>query len=66
MKKRKPKTRKSLSSRFKITKTGKVMRRISSQNHLRQNKSKRVKQGKHAWIEVPKPLAAKIKKLIRG
>jgi ribosomal protein L35 len=62
----KPKTRKSLASRFKITKTGKVMRRVSGQNHLRQTKSKRVKQGKHAWVEMPKPLADKIKKLIKG
>ncbi len=61
----KTKTRKSLSSRFKITSSGKVMRRITGQNHLRQTKSKRVKQGKHAWVEVPAPLAKKIKKLIK-
>jgi len=59
-----PKTRKSLSKRFKITNTGKVMRRVSGQNHLRQTKSKRVKQGKNSWVQVPAPLAKKIKKLI--
>jgi large subunit ribosomal protein L35 len=62
----KAKTRKSLSSRFKITSTGKVMRRVTGQNHLRQNKTKRVKQSKNSWLEVPQPLAKKIKKLMKG
>lgn len=66
MKNRKAKTRKSLANRFKITSTGKVMRRTSGQNHLRQAKSKRVKHKKNSWIEVPTPLAKKIKKLIKG
>lgn len=35
----KQKTRKSASKRFKITKTGKVLRRISFGRHLRSNKS---------------------------
>ncbi len=64
--KRKSKTRKSLANRFKITSTGKVMRRVSGQNHLRQAKSKRVKRARNKWIEVPTPLAKKIKKLIKG
>lgn len=62
----KTKTRKSLASRFKVTSTGKVMRRTTGQDHLRQNKAKRVKQAKHSWVEVPPPLAKKIKKLMRG
>ncbi len=61
----KTKTRKSLACRFKVTSTGKVMRRTTGQNHLRQAKSKRVKQSRHAWVEVPAPLAKKIKKLIK-
>lgn len=63
---KKAKTRKSLASRFKITPSGKVMRRVTGQNHLRQTKSKRVKQGRHQWVEVPAPLAKKVKKLIKG
>jgi large subunit ribosomal protein L35 len=64
--KNKAKTRKSLSKRFKITSSGKVMRRTTGQNHLRGTKSKRTKQAKHSWIEVPAPLAKKIKKLIKS
>lgn len=62
----KAKTRKSLTNRFKVTSTGKVMRRVTGQNHLRQNKTKRVKQAKNSWIEVPQPLAKKIKKMMKG
>lgn len=37
----KQKTRKSISKRFRLTKTGKVLRRGSAVRHLRANKSKR-------------------------
>jgi large subunit ribosomal protein L35 len=58
------KTRKSLKKRFKITKTGKVLRRPTGQNHFRGKKSgKRIRQTRK-WKIMPKPLAKKIKKLI--
>ncbi len=58
------KTRKSLKKRFKITKTGKVLRRPAGQNHSRGKKSgKRIRKIRK-WKEMPKPLAKKIKKLI--
>jgi large subunit ribosomal protein L35 len=58
------KTRKSILKRFKITKTGKVLRRATGLNHYRAKKSgKRVRAGRK-WIEVPKSEAKKIKKLI--
>ena len=37
----KQKTRKSISKRFKLTKTGKVMRRTIGMRHLKANKSKK-------------------------
>ena len=58
------KTRKSIKKRFKITKTGKVLRRPAGQNHFRGKKSgKRIRKTRK-WKSVPKPLAKKIKKLI--
>ena len=58
------KTRKSVSKRFKITKTGKVLRRATGQNHFRSKKSGNSIRQKRQWVQVSKPLAKKIKKLI--
>ncbi len=58
------KTRKSISKRFKITKTGKVFRRLTGLDHYRAKKpGKRIRRGRK-WIPVSKPEAKKIKKLI--
>jgi len=58
------KTRKSLKKRFKITRTGKVLRRVIGQDHFRAKKSgKKIRQSRK-WVEVSKPLAKKIKKLL--
>ena len=57
------KTRKSISKRFKFTKSGKVLRRATGLDHLRRRKSKRTKQRQKKWVEVPKALARKIKSL---
>ncbi|MBI3290191.1 50S ribosomal protein L35 [Candidatus Microgenomates bacterium] len=48
MKKRrtKLKTRKSASRRFKVTATGKILRRTSFRSHLASNKSKRARRNK--------------------
>lgn len=64
MKKTKIKTRKSLAKRFKITKNGKIMRRITGQDHLRSKKSSAAIRRKRKWIEVSKPETKKIKKLM--
>ena len=58
------KTRKSFTKRFKITKTGKVLRRASGQDHLRAKKSGKKKRSLKKWVTVAKPLAKKIKKVI--
>jgi large subunit ribosomal protein L35 len=59
------KTRKSVSKRFKITKTGKVLRRRVGQNHYRAKKSGKKKRQKRKWVPVSKPEAKKIKKLLK-
>ncbi|PIR89722.1 50S ribosomal protein L35 [bacterium (Candidatus Gribaldobacteria) CG07_land_8_20_14_0_80_33_18] len=56
--------RKSVLKRFKITKRGKVLRRLTGQDHYRAKKSGKKIRQLRKWVEVPKFLAKKIKKLI--
>lgn len=59
------KTRKSIKKRFKITKTGKVLRRAIGQDHFRAKKSGKKIRKIRKWVKAPKPLAKKIKKLLK-
>ena len=59
------KTRKSIKKRFKITKTGKVLRRAIGQDHFRAKKSGKQIRRTRKWVKVSNPLAKKIKKLIK-
>lgn len=60
----KMKTKKSLIKRFRITKSGKVLRRPTGQDHNRAKKSgKKVRQGRK-MIQLSKPEAKKIKRLL--
>lgn len=64
MKKYKKKVKKSVSRRFKVTKTGKVMFSHQYKSHLKKNKSKsRLRRGKEPG-ELSKPFAKKIKKML--
>jgi len=58
------KTRKSISKRFKITKTGKVLRRPTGQDHFRAKKSGKKIRESRKWVRVSKPLAKKVKQLL--
>lgn len=58
------KTRKSLTKRFKITKTGKVLRRAVGQDHLLAKKSSKKKSQLKKLVEVSAQDAKKIKKLL--
>ena len=63
-KKIKQKTRKGVAKRFKITGTGKVLRRSQNMRHLRSNKSKKAKRAYRRSIEVVGKQAKKIKKML--
>jgi large subunit ribosomal protein L35 len=56
------KTRKSLVKRFKITKTGKVLRRVGGQNHYRAKKSGKKIRQKRGWVVLHPSIAKKVKK----
>lgn len=59
------KTRKSILKRFKITKTGKVLRRLTGLDHYRAKKpGKRIRKGRK-WILVSKSEAKMIKGALR-
>ncbi|HEB13432.1 MAG TPA: 50S ribosomal protein L35 [candidate division CPR3 bacterium] len=60
------KTRKSIQKRFKITKTGKVLRRATGQDHFRTKKSSKAKRQKRKWIVMPKVEAKKIVKALHS
>lgn len=58
------KVKKSISRRFKVTKTGKVMRGKQNTSHLKTNKSKtQIRRGKEP-AQVEGLFARKIKKLL--
>ena len=60
----KQKTRKSLTRRFKITKTGKVMRRQGFKRHLNVKKSSSKKRRLKRVVAVKGAHAKKIKKVL--
>ncbi|MDP6704642.1 MAG: 50S ribosomal protein L35, partial [archaeon] len=60
------KTRKSISKRFKITKSGKILRRPSGQDHgLKANKPKK-RRALRKFIPLSKPEAKVIKRALKG
>jgi large subunit ribosomal protein L35 len=60
----KAKTRKSLTKRFKVTKSGKVLRRAVGQDHLLSKKSSKKKRELKKMVIMSEPEAKKIKKLL--
>lgn len=64
MKKVKVKTRKIVAKRFKITSTGKVLRRMPQMRHLRRRKSaKQIRRYRH-YQEVTGIFAKKIRRML--
>ncbi len=62
MKKAKPKTRKSISKRFKITKNGKVLRRSTGQMHYRAKLTGQKRRKMSRLVEMSGEESKKIKK----
>ncbi len=61
---KKNKTRKIVQKRFKITATGKVMRRRQNSRHLSTNKSKKAIRSYRVPVEVTGKFAKKIKQML--
>jgi ribosomal protein L35 len=58
------KTKKAIIKRFKITKNGKILRRVSGQNHYRSKKTGEKKRKGRKWISLSKGEAHRLKKYI--
>ncbi|MBI2049954.1 MAG: 50S ribosomal protein L35 [Candidatus Staskawiczbacteria bacterium] len=58
------KTKKALTKRFKITKTGKILRRLSSLNHYQAKKSGQRKRKGRKWVVVSKSERKRIRKFL--
>ena len=58
------KTKKSLTKRFKITKTVKILRRLSGQDHYRAKKTGQAKRKGRKWVPLAKSEFKRIKKFI--
>ncbi|MDP2641028.1 MAG: 50S ribosomal protein L35 [Candidatus Yanofskybacteria bacterium] len=60
------KTRKALTKRFKITKTGKVLRRAVGQDHYLAKQTAKKRRRIRKWIEVSVPESKQIKRMMPG
>jgi len=58
------KTKKSLTKRFKITKTGKILRRLSGQDHYRAKKSGKARRKSRKWVVLSKSEVKRIRKFL--
>jgi len=59
------KTKKALTKRFKITKSGKLLRRLSGQNHYRSKKTGEAKRKGRKWIQISKSETKRIKRFLQ-
>jgi len=59
------KTRKSVSKRFKVTRSGKILRRATGQDHALAKKSSKRRLGRRRWVEVSPHEKKVIKKLLK-
>jgi len=60
----KQKTRKAISKRFKLTKTGKILRRTIGMRHLKASKSKKISRRQKQVNYVVGKVAKKLKKFL--
>jgi ribosomal protein L35 len=60
----KPKTRKSITKRFKVTKNGKVLRRAVGQDHLLAKQTGHKRRRLKKLVQMSEPEAKKILKLL--
>jgi len=58
------KTKKALIKRFKVTKNGKILRRLSGQNHYRSKKTGERKRKGRKWVALSKTEAKRLKKYL--
>ena len=60
------KTKKALIKRFKITGTGKILRRLSGQNHYRAKKTGQMRRNGRKWIQLSKSETKRVKRYLQS
>ena len=60
------KTKKALIKRFKITGTGKILRRLAGQNHYRAKKTGEQRRKGRKWIELSKSETKRVKRYLQS
>lgn len=63
-KKQKVKTKKAATKRFKVTASGKILRRLANQSHFNAKDTGKKRRNKRKLVEVSKPDAKRLKKLM--
>jgi ribosomal protein L35 len=58
------KNKKALLKRFKITKNGKILRRLSGQNHYRSKKTGERKRKGRKWVPLAKSEMKRVKRFL--
>ncbi len=61
----KPKTKKSITKRFRITKNGKILRRPSGHGHYNAKKTGKQRRQSHRLVKVSDNELKKIKRLLK-
>ncbi len=59
------KTKKAIIKRFKITKTGKILRRLSGQNHYRAKKSGQDRRKGRKWVQLSKSETKRVRRYLQ-
>jgi len=59
------KNRKSITKRFRITKTGKILRRASGLDHYRAKKSGKKVRESRKWVKVSQSETKEIRKILK-
>jgi len=60
----KQKTKKAITKRFKITKSGKILRRLTGQDHYLAKRSSKSRRNRRKWVELSVPETKAIKKML--
>ncbi len=60
------KTKKAIIKRFKITSTGKILRRQAGQNHYRTKKTGEAKRKGRKWIQLSKSETKRVKRYLQS
>ncbi|MBI2123643.1 MAG: 50S ribosomal protein L35 [Candidatus Wildermuthbacteria bacterium] len=60
----KVKSRKSITKRFKLTSTGKILRRLSGQDHARSKKTSKQIRQKRKWVPLNPSEARAIRRIL--